>query len=355
MKDLIEVDHRMEAANRAPIRIDGAIILRLSGIGDDGQSVEAAVMVYVSPDSKQFYLSREAMIQLGVVPKDFPKVGAAFPHPSACSASVNSLPEVSCDCAQRLPPPGRPDQLPFEPCPENVPKMKQWLLKRYANSTFNKCPHKPLPEMKGPPVKFHIDPKAVPVNLCKPAPVPLHWQEQVLDELNRDVALGVLERVPYGQPTEWCFRMVVTRKKDGSPRRTVDLSPLNKFCLREAHSSRSPFQLARSVPHHAHKSVFDAWNGYHSVPLREEDRRYTTFSTPWGLFRYRRAPQGFLSSGDAYNRRLDEITSHIVRLERCVDDNLLHDVGDMATHWWRAIDFLEVAGNNGVVINPEKL
>ena len=80
--------------------------------------------------------------------------------------------------------------------------------------------------MKGPPVKFHIDPKAVPVNLCKPAPVPLHWQEQVLEELNRDVGLGVLERVPYGQPTEWCFRMVVTRKKDGSPRRTVDSGPV---------------------------------------------------------------------------------------------------------------------------------
>ena len=149
--------------------------------------------------------------------------------------------------------------------------------------------------------------------------------------------------------------MVVTRKKDGSPRRTVDLSPLNKFCLREAHSSRSPFQLARSVPHHEHKSVFDAWNGYHSVPLREEDRKYTTFTTPWGLFRYKRAPQGFLSSGDAYNRRLDDITSHVVRLERCVDDNLLHDVGEMEEHWWRTIEFLELDDKNGVVFKYEKL
>ena len=96
--------------------------------------------------------------------------------------------------------------------------------------------------MEGPPVKFHNDPNANPIKLNKPAPVPLHWQKQVLEELNRDIALGVLERVPYGQPTEWCFRMVVTRKKDGSLRRTVDLYPLNKFCLRKAHSSRSPFQ-----------------------------------------------------------------------------------------------------------------
>ena len=189
--------------------------------------------------------------------------------------------------------------------------MKDWLLERYATSTFNKCPHGPLPAMDGPPIKFHIDPEAVPVTMRKPAPVPLHWQNQVEQELNRDVALGVLERVPHGEPTNWCFRMVVTRKHDGSPRRTVDLSPLNKFCQREAHASKSPFQLARSVPPNSHKTVFDAWNGYHSVPLCEEDRHLTTFTTPWGLFRYKRAPQSYLSSGDGFNRRLDDITAHM--------------------------------------------
>ena len=102
-------------------------------------------------------------------------------------------------------------------------------------------------------------------------PVPLHWQEKVEQDLNRDVALGVLERVPYGEPTKWCFRMVITRKHDGSPRRTVDLSPLNKYCEREAHPSKSPFHLARSVPQGSIKTVLDAWNGFHSVPIREED------------------------------------------------------------------------------------
>ena len=147
--------------------------------------------------------------------------------------------------------------------------------------------------------------------------------------------------------------MVVTRKDDGGPRRTVDLSPLNKFCEREAHASKSPFNLARSVPSHSTKTVFDAWNGYHSVPIRDEDRHLTTFTTPWGLFRYKRAPQGFLSSGDGYNRRFDDIASHIIRMERCVDDTLLHDT-DPEAHWWRAIEFLELCGKSGIVLNPEK-
>ena len=40
-------------------------------------------------------------------------------------------------------------------------------------------------------------------------------------------------------------------------------------------------------------------------------------------------------------------------MERCVDDSLLHDE-DMETHWWRAIEFLELCGRSGIVLNPEK-
>ena len=50
------------------------------------------------------------------------------------------------------------------------------------------------------------------------------------------------------------------------------------------------------------------------------------------LFRYKRALHGFLSSSNAYNRRFDDITTQVLRMERCVDESLLHDVGDMETH-----------------------
>ena len=63
-KDLIPVHHSMKAANSAPITIDGAIFLRLSGQSRDGKAFEAAVMTYISPDADNFFLSREAMVQL---------------------------------------------------------------------------------------------------------------------------------------------------------------------------------------------------------------------------------------------------------------------------------------------------
>merc|ERR1711888_436141 len=119
------------------------------------------------------------------------------------------------------------------------------------------------------------------------------------------------------------------------------MSPLNKVCKRETFASESPFQLARRVPGDTWKTVADCWNGYHSVPLRESDRHLTTFITPYGRFRYTRAPQGFLSSGDGYNRRLDAILSNFQRKERCVDDTVHYDdIESLEQHWWRTIEFL---------------
>ena len=42
-----------------------------------------------------------------------------------------------------------------------------------------------------------------------------------------------MEPVPQGTPVNWCSRMVIRIKKDGSPRRTVDLQMLNNSTLCE--------------------------------------------------------------------------------------------------------------------------
>lgn len=115
----------------------------------------------------------------------------------------------------------------------------------------------------------------------------------------------------------------------------------------------SPFNLARRIPKDTWKTVTDAWNGYHSVPLRASDRHLTTFITPFGRLRYTRAPQGFLSSGDGYNRRFDAVLAEFERKERCVDDTVHYD-SDLEEHWWRTIDFLTRVGQAGIVLNPDK-
>ena len=365
MRDLIPVRHAMRAANRAPIKIDGAVLIRIAGLAADGSSLETAVMVYISPDTNTFFLSKYAMIQLGIIPASFPQIGSAsttYREINECKlsepedhADTMSSTVHTCGCRKRSLPPGKPDRLPFECTPMNTEKMKSWIIERYSSSTFNQCPHQVLPSMQGPPISLHVADGSKPSRATTPSTIPLYWQEKVKQDLDRDVKLGVVEEIPYGETADWVSRMVICRKHDGGPRRCVDYTPLNKCCKRETHPSKSPFHLAKSVPPGSIKTVLDAWNGFHSIPIREEDRHYTTFITPWGLYRYKRAPQGYLSSGDGYNRRFADILAHITRLVRCVDDSLLHDdKANIEEHWWRVIEFLEVAGNGGVVLNADK-
>ena len=147
--------------------------------------------------------------------------------------------------------------------------------------------------------------------------------------------------------------MVVVPKKDGKPRRTVDLQNLNKVTLRETHHTPSPFNIVSIIPPGKKKTVLDAWNGYHSVLLSPDARDATTFITEWGRYRYLRAPQGFHASSDGYTKRFDDITSGFPRVTRCIDDSLLWD-DDTANSFWHTLSYIQLCAKNGIVFNPEK-
>ena len=361
--DLIPVRKCLYAANNEGINILGAVFARITGFDSEGSQHHAAEMIYVSDSTDLFYLSRNGMEQLKIISADFPQIGSANAISTRQSSaadqvtlptpSVNEEKHENCKCLPREKPPARPSSLPFEPTEENVDKMKEWLINRYASSTFNQCPHQPLPMMTGAPIHVSIASDAEPVAVHTPSAIPIHWRDIIKKQLDDDVALGVIEKVPPNTPTTWCHRAIWVRKPDGSPRRVVDFQSLNKHCKRHTHHTVPPFNQARSIPSCTYRSVTDAWNGYHSVLVREEDRHMLTFITEFGRYRYRVAPQGFVASGDGYTYRYDEILVDVPRKTKCVDDTALWDA-ELEKHWWRMIDYLTLTGNAGVTLNPKK-
>ena len=111
--------------------------------------------------------------------------------------------------------------------------------------------------------------------------------------------------------------------------------------------------LASAVPPGTTKSVLDVWNSFHSVPLRMEDRDKTTFITPWGRFRYRVAPQGYLASMDAYTHRFSLITEEIKRKQVIVDDTLLYSK-NTEENFHDVCQLLEVGHKAGLIFNSDK-
>ena len=248
-----------------------------------------------------------------------------------------------------------PDPSALENPIENysVDELKSIILNHYRSSAFNTCQHQPLPLMHGPPMELHVDSEVTPIPVHQPSKVPAHYEEKVKSDLDRDVALGVLEKIPPNTPVTWCHRMVITRKHNGDPRRTIDLQSLNKACKRQTHHTAPPLQQAMMVPHHSKKSCLDAWNGFHSVRIKEEDRHLTTFITPWGRYRYRTSPQGHLASGDSYTHRYDMITAGVQDCRRVIDDSLLHDK-DKRSAFIHVPEYITLCGQNGIIFNPDK-
>lgn len=215
--DLMPVTMKMHSATQAGIRIIGATILRLSATTATGSQMETRQMVYITDATDKLFLNREACLALGLINDSFPSVGEHTTN-AAMEETHQQVQQHSCNCPKRQLPPAPPTKLPFPATAVYLPRLKDFLLDKYASSTFNTCEHQPLPLMETPPMKLIVDPSAEPIAHHTPIPVPIHWREAVKAGLDQDVRLGVLEPVPVGEPVTWCHRMVVCAKKNGTPK-----------------------------------------------------------------------------------------------------------------------------------------
>jgi hypothetical protein len=346
--DLIKVSSGVSAANNGTLTILGGMFLTLTIAGGS-----TSQLVYVAQEATCLFLSQAACRDLGLIPTDFPLRHGTV---AGCTATEDEEDTgLPCSCPRRTTAPP-PPELPFPATADNRKELEDFILKYYAPTAFNQCEKQPLPLMDGhPPLRLHVDENAKPFAIHKARPVPMHWQQEVKAGLDRDVALGVLERVPVEEPTDWCAPMTIAAKKNGAPRRTIDFQQLNKACKRQTHPTEAPFHQACAVPANTRRTVLDAWNGFHSVPLCETDesKAQTTFLTLWGRYRYKTAPQGFLAAGDAYTARYDSIISGFKNVKKCIDDSILwgDDLEEIFHHTCRYISHCASAG---ITFNPSK-
>ena len=203
--DLIPVKTKMSAVNRDVIPILGAVILRLSGKSGSGKVIETAQICYVTDVIEGAYLSREACTTLGIIPSDFPRIGSATQQPMSVSSAAASPRDEECDCSCpiRTKPPPLPTALQFPATDANRTALQNWILDRYRSSTFNTCECQTLPLMVDGPWELQVDDEAKLIAVHKLIPVPLHWQQEVKESIDREVKLGDLKVVPVSAAIEW--------------------------------------------------------------------------------------------------------------------------------------------------------
>ena len=157
------------------------------------------------------------------------------------------------------------------------------------------------------------------------------------------IAKNIIEVVT--EPTSWCHPMVPVPKRNSSEVRVcVDLTRLNKYVKRGPHPVITALDAVSRVQKGSrYFSELDAKVGYWQVPISKEDQVLTTFITPWGRYKFLRAPMGLSVSGDEYNRRGDDALQGCNNTVKVVDDVLVYDreYQQHLNHIWDVLNPLE--------------
>ena len=78
------------------------------------------------------------------------------------------------------------------------------IVSRYMKSGFNNSKIQPLKLMfTDRPLELFVDPNIKPVAIHKAAVIPVHLKAAVKADLDRDVRLGILEKVDINSPLKW--------------------------------------------------------------------------------------------------------------------------------------------------------
>ena len=204
--------------------------------------------------------------------------------------------------------------------------------------------------------EFHISLTADAKPFCvnTPRSVPFAYRDKLQAELDLLQTQSII--TPVTEATEWCAPIVVTPKKNSDKiRMCVDLSHLNRFVVRERYQSLTPAQAVADIAASDAKyfTVIDALKGYHQCPLDQHSQPLTTFITPFGRFKYLRAPYGISSISEHYNRRMTEAFKGLSGFRHVVDDFVIYD-DNITDHIAHVKQFLQCCADQHIALNAEK-
>ena len=150
-----------------------------------------------------------------------------------------------------------------------------------------------------------VDPSVQPV--VRPAHrIPVAMQDRVKAELERMQRIGVI--TPVSQPTDWVSSMVAAHKKGKDEiRLCINPQDLNKALKRPHHPMRSVEEVAAQMAGATVFTVLDAKNSFWQIPLDKKSSLMTTFSTPFGRYRFLRMPFGINSASEVFQRSMEQL------------------------------------------------
>lgn len=182
--------------------------------------------------------------------------------------------------------------------------------------------------------------------------VPNKISEPLKLKLQSLEARGIIKKCEAG---EWVHNLVVVEKHQTKDLRIcIDPKELNRYLIRDYVLIPTLDEITAKLAKKKYFCVFDLKDGFHQILMDEESSKLCTFSTPFGVYRYLRAPFG-LSILPEYFQSI--MTKYFGAIENVVVyfDDILCAAETEQELYQTVLDVLRVAKDNKIQLNKDKI
>jgi len=161
---------------------------------------------------------------------------------------------------------------------------------------------------------------AMPIN-CPPHKLSYHMREPLKKELDDMKKSGVIEP----SLSDWAAPILMVKKKDGEWRLCVDFRKLNKIAKGCAYPLPRIQDIFTMLHRKKYFTTLDMLKGFWQIPLSEESKSKTAFTTVFGQWQFTRLPFGLASAPAAFQSIMNLVLSGLnwIHCMAYIDDILI--------------------------------
>lgn len=176
------------------------------------------------------------------------------------------------------------------------------------------------------------------------------------DEIDRQISNWLDEGIIRNSQSEYSSPIALAEKKDGAKRICIDFRQLNKKIIRDRYplplieDQIDKLQSARIF------STLDLKNGFFHVPVDEESRKFTAFTTQCGHFEFCKVPFGLCNSPAVFSKFIQTIFQDL-KIKGYVltyMDDLIIPAQNEEEAMQKLKEVLKVCSDFGLIINWKK-
>lgn len=179
---------------------------------------------------------------------------------------------------------------------------------------------------------------------------PCHY-DKLRTALNEMEELGIIRK----SQSEYSSPLVLVVKPSGDLRICNDFRWLNARTVKDAHPLPHQTDALAALGGNVFFSTMDLTSGFYNIRMHEDDKRYTAFSSPFGLHEYNRMPQGLTNSPATFMRMMMSIfgDENFTSLLCYLDDLMVYAPSEQIALERLQMVFSRLAANN-LKLSPKK-